>query len=188
MGRRYLWLKFGRNPPGKSKDILLIVHAGPESQQGHHKKDKKKITHVFTLIWKVNGVVRLPKKDKKKKLALLHSSIVHADPESQHVWRVAKKRTRKRQQLALLCWSGKSAPGMGHQKRTGKKQQLVLLYSSIVHADPESHQVRRVAKKKKGQEKDNNWHFYADPESQHGRQVAKKKRLVDDWHKSDKWS
>ena len=40
-----------------------------------------------------------------------------------------------------------------------RRQQLALLYSSIVHADPETQHGRRVAKKK-GQEKDNNSHFY----------------------------
>ena len=58
----------------------------------------------------------------------------------------------------------------GSQKRTRKRQQLALLYSSIVHAEPESQRcgdsglqralILPFLVAKKGQEKDKNSHFY----------------------------
>ena len=129
-----------------------------------------------------------------------NNSRFYADPESLHVRQVAKKKTtnraftlirkvitfdgspKKRQQLALLRWSGKWTHSRGRQK---KRRQLALLRwsgkstrwtghqkkdnNSRFYADPESEHVREVTKK------DSNSHFYADPEGQHVQVVAKKK-------------
>ena len=86
----------------------------------------------------------------------MYSSIVHPDPESQHVWRVAQKKDKKKTTTHAFIfvdrsrWSGKSTRwwmgccgDSGLEIRTLQKAVI----SSFLVAE-------------KGQEKGNNSHFY----------------------------
>ena len=126
---------------------------------GLPKKGKKKTTtRAFIFIdcscWSGKSIRSMGRQIKGQEKDNLH---FYADLESQHGRWVTEKRTRKRQQLTLLRWSGKSTQSTGrqkkrtrerqnsvllrwsrkstrltgHQKRTRKRQQLALLYSSI---------------------------------------------------------
>ena len=184
----------GHQKKGQEKDNSHF-YAGLKSQHGQRvpKKRIRKRQQLAVLRWSrksTRSTGRPKKRTRKRQLPLLNWSIrskrptshqkkkglekgnssrFFADPQSQRVRWVAKKKGKKRLQLALLRWSRKSPRSTGHQKK-GKKKATTPTFTLV-------RKVNTVdGSPKKGQERDNNSRFYAGPESQHDQWVAKKKK------------
>ena len=109
-------------------------------------------------------------RQKKKGQEKDNNSRFYADPESQHIWRVAKKRT-----TCAFTLIRKVNTFDGSPKKKDKKKTTTRAFIFVDRLRWSRKSMWLKGRQKKGQEKDNNSRFYADPESQHVRQVIKKK-------------